>query len=432
MKDFQEISIFWFRRDLRLKDNCGLHHALNASFPVLCVFIFDDAILSELNNDDPRVDFIYQQLQAIDADLKLHSSSLLIKKGNVRDVWQELINKYTVRQVFVNHDYEPYAIGRDKQITSLLKQNNIKFHTYKDQVIFEKDEILKADASPYVVYTPYKNKWLQRFSDHDLQEFESSVTDNFAKLCFDFPNMKSLGFRPSTIKVPDFNLADLSFYEERRDYPSLDYSSKLSTHLRFGTISIRSVIREIVYHSKFLNELIWREFFMQILYHFPDNEKFNFKRNYDFVQWRNNEEEFAAWKNGMTGYPIVDAGMRELKATGLMHNRVRMICAGFLCKHLLIDWRWGEAYFASKLLDYELASNNGNWQWAAGTGCDAAPYFRIFNPLIQAKKFDADEKYIRKWIPEYGTPSYPLPIVDHKFAGERAIKTYKQALSARQ
>ena len=251
---------------------------------------------------------------------------------------------------------------------------------------------------------------------------------HFAKLEFNLPSLKELGFIRSSIKVHAYDISQLDNYDEVRNFPALNQTSFLSPHLRFGTVSIRKVVKQTVSNQSFLSELIWREFFMQILYHFKEVVHSNFRRKYDHIEWRNNAAEFESWKNGATGFPMVDAGMRELNATGYMHNRVRMVVAGFLCKHLLIDWRWGEAYFAKKLLDYELSSNNGNWQWAAGTGCDAAPYFRVFNPTTQIKKFDPEMTYINKWIPELNALSYPSPIVDHKTARERAIAMYKRGI----
>ena len=353
--------------------------------------------------------------------------SLLCLKGNPKEVWKYLIDQYKIDSVYINKDYEPYAIQRDNETANLLKVNNIKLYRFKDQVIFEESEILKNDGKPYTIFTPYKNKWLQNFKPEPKKD--KININNFITSNFHFPTYEELNFCKSNIEVKSFQITILNDYENTRDIPSLDSTSYLSPHLRFGTISIRQVISTLTKNNEvFLSELIWREFFMQILYHFPHVVHKNFKSKYDGILWRNNEVEFDKWCNGTTGYPMVDAGMRQLNQTGYMHNRIRMITAGFLCKHLLIDWRWGEAYFASKLLDYDLSANNGNWQWAAGTGCDAAPYFRIFNPTSQLKKFDKKLLYVKKWVPEVLTQKYPLPVVDHQLARERALKAYKSGI----
>ena len=424
-----KISVFWFRRDLRLSDNTALHNALKSKNKVLPIFIFDDEILDGLPNDDPRVSFIYETLFQLDTLLKRKGSSLLVKKGNPIAIWKQLLLDYNVETVYVNKDYEPYAIKRDIIINDLLISNNIDFLKFKDQVVFEENEIVKKDGLPYTVYTPYKNKWLLNFNNVlDIQTYECSSI-NYYQYNYKFPTINEIGFQESEIKVKPYNLSSVFEYDKIRDYPFQDKTSYLSPYLRFGLVSIREVVTyALKTNATFLNELIWREFFMQIIFHFPRVVTESFKKKYDAIPWRNNELEFQKWCDGETGYPMVDAGMRELNATGYMHNRVRMITAGFLCKHLLIDWRWGEAYFAKKLLDYELSSNNGNWQWAAGTGCDSAPYFRVFNPIIQLKKFDGDLLYINKWIKNYNELTYPLPIVDHKIARERALKTYKSGL----
>ncbi len=424
----EKIVLFWFRRDLRLEDNHGLNQALKSGYPVLPLFIFDEHIIDELKQDDPRLNFIYDSLAAIHAELKSHSSGLLCIKGKPKEIWNRLTEEYDIHAAYTNEDYEPYAIQRDKNVTDLLQLKNISFHSFKDQVIFEKDEVIKQDGHPYTVYTPYKNKWLEKFHDGMLKDFKVDAWNAYLKISIDFPTRNDLGISKSSIEVLSYNLSVVSDYENTRNIPAIQGTSSLSPHLRFGTVSIREMVSKAQSNSTFLSELIWREFFMQILYHFPKVVDHNFKQKYDGIQWRNNEAEFEKWKKGETGYPIVDAGMRELNATGYMHNRVRMITAGFLCKHLLIDWRWGEAYFAEKLLDYELSANNGNWQWSAGTGCDAAPYFRIFNPTEQVKKFDPELKYIRKWVTDLDDLTYPLPIVEHKFARERALKVYKEGI----
>lgn len=421
-------SIFWFRRDLRLEDNTALFEALSQKNNILPIFIFDDNILNELPADDPRVHFIYKTLRAINKKLRKKGSSLLLLKGDPVRVWKDLIHTYSVDSVFVNKDYEPYALNRDRELARILAEQGIELLSFKDQVIHEESDIMKADQTPYNVFTPYKNKWLKLYKP---QKVNPEITfANFHKENFAFPEMEELGLKSSNITVRDFNLANIGQYEENRNYPGLDSGTYLGPHLRFGTISIRQLISQLNMNRDqvFLSELIWREFFMQILFHFPQLVTHNFRSKYDGIQWLNREEDFKKWTSGNTGYPMVDAGIRQLNETGYMHNRVRMVCAGFLCKHLLIDWRLGESYFAKKLLDYELSSNNGNWQWAAGTGCDAAPYFRVFNPMEQLKKFDKNEFYIRKWIPELDYREYPSPIVDHKFARNRALETYRNGI----
>ncbi|MBS9768777.1 MAG: deoxyribodipyrimidine photo-lyase [Flavobacteriaceae bacterium] len=424
-----KISVFWFRRDLRLEDNVGLYKALLSGNKVLSIFIFDDEILEHLPKNDARVSFIYKALFEMDKTLKQNDSSLLIQKGNPLEIFKKITQKYTVQKVFTNTDYEPYATQRDAEIKAFLNTKNIDFESYKDQVIFEKNEVVKNNGQPYTVYTPYKNKWLQQFhSDNYLEEYPIHF-DHFYRFTAEFPSLEQLGFEKSTIKVKPYSFDALKTYDQTRDFPAKDTTSYLSPYLRFGLVSVRKTVKKALeLNETFLSELIWREFFMQILWHFPKVVTDNFRGKYDGIPWRNNEAEFQAWKEGKTGYPLVDAGMRELNKTGYMHNRVRMITAGFLCKHLLIDWRWGEAYFAEKLLDYDLSANNGNWQWASGTGCDASPYFRVFNPETQLKKFDKKLEYIRKWIEDFDELTYPQPIVEHKMARERAIETYKMAL----
>lgn len=429
-----EVSVFWFRRDLRLEDNIGLFHALNSSNPVLPVFIFDTEILSSFKKDDARVSFIYDQLKQLQEKLIALGSSVAVYHGKPLDIFRKLSIDYKINAVFTNRDYEPYARIRDKEIGDFLTANHIKFHLFKDQVIFEKNEIVKHDGQAYVVYTPYMKLWKQRFREKGLGIRDLVNPGNFIQnKKLPFPELKDIGFEPSAIKVPAFELSEMTIanYEAQRNYPYLDSTSRIGPHLRFGTVSIRKVVQKVAEdkNETFLQELIWREFFMQILYHYPKTVTESFKPKYDRITWRNNEAEFELWKKGRTGYPIIDAGMRQLNATGFMHNRVRMLTASFLCKHLLIDWRWGEAYFAEKLLDYELSSNVGNWQWGAGSGVDAAPYFRIFNPLTQVKDYDKDELYIKKWVHEYDTPDYPDMMVDHKEARERALRVYKEALA---
>ena len=372
--------------------------------------------------------FIYNQLRKINEELQSYGSSLLVLKGDPKSVFEKLISKYKINTVFSNEDYEPYALDRDRKVTEYLKHQDIFHKQYKDQVVFSPLEILKDDGNPYTVYTPYKNKWLSKFRENPISIHDEMNVVNFHNHFFDFPTIEQLGFEFSKIQVRDYTLKILDSYKENRDIPYNDQTSYLSVHLRFGTVSVREIINQLKGNEVFLSELIWREFFMQILYNFPHVVNNSFKSKYDKIEWRNNKEEFKKWCEGKTGYPIVDAGMRQLNQTGYMHNRVRMIVAGFLCKHLLIDCRWGEKYFAKKLLDYELSSNNGNWQWAAGTGCDAAPYFRIFNPFTQQKKFDKEFKYVKRWIDDFNEDDYLEYIVDHKEARERALICYKSAL----
>ncbi|CAN5386275.1 deoxyribodipyrimidine photo-lyase [soil metagenome] len=431
----EKTAVFWFRRDLRLQDNTGLFQALLDNHHVVPLFIFDTNILENLEKDDARVSFIHQNLQKLREQLQQKGSSLAILHGKPLEVFQQLTKIYNVAAVYTNHDYEPYARERDARIEKFLTSKNIPYHSFKDQVIFEKNEIVKADGNPYVVYTPYMRLWKEKFRATKLQVFDISAHfDNFVK-DKNLPNLdlQDIGFAPSTISIPPFNasISILKEYEAKRNYPAIEGTSRLGPHLRFGTVSIREMVKlaSAEKNETFLQELIWREFFMQILYHFPHTVTQSFKRKYDKIPWRNYETEFGLWKSGRTGFPLVDAGMRQLNETGFMHNRVRMLVASFLCKHLLIDWRWGEAYFAEKLLDYELASNVGNWQWAAGSGVDAAPYFRIFNPTTQIRDYDKHQEYIKKWVKEYETEAYPEMMVDHKEARERALQVYKEALS---
>ncbi|MBS2212235.1 deoxyribodipyrimidine photo-lyase [Carboxylicivirga mesophila] len=423
-----KITIHWFRRDLRLDDNTALNAALNSPYPVLPVFIFDTKIIEELPSDDARISFIYQQLNNINQYLqKRFKSCILIKYGDPLEQWQKLLTEYNIGEVHFNRDYEPYALQRDQAITDLLSKKGIKVSSHKDHVIFEAQEVLKKDGSPYTVYTPYKKQWLSYFNNENCRVTPVN-NGNLLEAKTSLPALSSFGFQSSSISIPAWNFDNIPDYAANRDIPYLDHTSHLGPHLRFGTISIRQAIAQSSGSDVFLSELIWREFFMQIMVHFPQVIVHNFKRKYDGIQWQNNQADFQRWCNGQTGYPLVDAGMRQLNQTGFMHNRVRMVCASFLCKHLLIDWRWGESYFAQKLLDYELASNNGNWQWAAGTGCDAAPYFRVFNPTEQQRKFDPEFKYIRRWINEFDSFDYASPMVEHKSARLRALDAYKSAL----
>jgi len=432
----EKVNIFWFRRDLRLDDNLGFYKALHGKFPVLPLFIFDSEILNELPKDDARITFIFETLQKMRNELQKHGSSLAMYHGKPEEVFKKVISEFEIQNVITNHDYEPYAKKRDEEIEKLLVEREIGFYTFKDQVIFEKDEIVKDDGEPYIVYTPYMKRWKEKFK----KEFDEKIyyTAEFLKNLHQnsrLPNLSlsDIGFKKAKIEIPKYDVTPTTIqeYENRRNFPAEDATSHLGPHLRFGTVSIRKMIKKATAEKNevFWQELIWREFFMQILWHFPETVDNAFKKKYDRIEWRSNEDEFKKWQEGKTGYPLVDAGMRQLNETGYMHNRVRMVVASFLCKHLMIDWRWGEAYFAEKLLDYELSSNIGNWQWAAGTGVDAAPYFRIFNPTTQIEKFDKDYIYIKKWVAEYGTNGYSEKMVDHKEARERCLRVYKKALS---
>lgn len=434
MKD--TVNIFWFRRDLRLDDNVGFYNALKSEHPVLPIFIFDEEILKKLPKDDARISFIYETLQKMRTKLEdKNTSSIAMFHGEPATIYKELLEKYNIDTVFTNRDYEPYAKERDDKIQQLLNDNNVKFKTFKDQVIFEQNEVTKKDGLPYVVYTPYMKVWKEQFKTYTLDFY---YTSSFLKNLIqnkELPNLSlsDIGFIKSKQKIKKHIVTPslIQNYEDTRNFPAQDSTSKLGPHLRFGTVSIRKMIEKAITEKNeiFWQELIWREFFMQILWHFPHTSKKSFKAKYDRIEWRNNEAEFLKWCNGETGYPLVDAGMRQLNETGFMHNRIRMLVGSFLCKHLLIDWRWGEAYFAEKLHDYEMASNIGNWQWVAGSGVDAAPYFRIFNPTTQIKKFDNDLAYIKKWVPDFQEFTYPKEMVDHKEARERCLATYKEALN---
>lgn len=427
------MNVFWFRRDLRLDDNAGLFLALQQIEGVLPIFLFDTSILNQLPKDDARVSFIHEQLENIQRQLSSIGKSLAVFYGTPNEVFEKITTEQNITAVYTNTDYEPYARKRDLDLYQLFKVRNIDFISCKDQVIFEKSEVTKDDGLPYVVYTPYSKKWKECFKNTSLTFYASEkYVHKIAAHGYPFLSLHDIGFEKSKIAVTPFDVSEnlIHNYEATRNFPALNKTSYLGIYLRFGAVSIRKMVAKAIQdkNETFWNELIWREFFMQILWHFPHTKSSSFRPKYDAIAWDNNEELFKKWCEGKTGYPFVDAGMRELNATGHMHNRVRMIVASFLCKHLLIDWRWGETYFATKLLDYEQASNVGNWQWAAGSGVDAAPYFRIFNPTEQIKKFDKDLKYIKKWIPELETSLYPKPIVDHKEARERCLRVYKQAV----
>lgn len=433
----EPIAIFWFRRDLRLHDNRGLFHALTGDLPVVPLFIADTNILEDLPSGDARVTFIHEQLKHVNEQLKMHGSSLTVEHGRPEEVWTRLLKTLNIRKVYTNNDYEPYARERERNIAALLAAHDINFKCYKDHVLTERDEVMKKNGQPYTVFTPYSRRWLEVVDD---KAFDPAPSEKYCRRFLpvqhrDIPLLEEWGFRKSDVTVKKARISDdqLLKYASWRDVPAEDSTTRLGAHLRFGTFSIREVAAKAKKLSQvLLNQMIWREFYQMILWHYPQVTDRNFDRRYDDLEWRNDEGDFQAWCEGKTGYPIVDAGMRQLNQTGYMHNRVRMVTASFLSKHLLIDWRWGEAYFAEKLLDYELATNNGSWQWAAGTGADAAPYFRIFNPFRQAERFDPEMKYIRQWVPELNTPAYPETIVDHQTARERAIKTFKRASDSKE
>ncbi|MFC4211533.1 cryptochrome/photolyase family protein [Pedobacter lithocola] len=432
--DNSGISILWFRRDLRLEDNAAFYHALKSNFPVLPLFIFDKNILDKLPETDARVTFIYDTICDIKEELQSKGSDLLIKYGKPEDVWPEVLKTYEVKEVYTNHDYEPYARERDDNMVEFLTSEKITFKTFKDQVIFEKGEISKADKTPYTVFTPFYKQWHAKLNDFYTKPYPTTkyFKNLFQTKNLSVPTLKEMGFERSKLEFPKLNYKNkLADYAKERDYPALDSTTHIGLHLRFGTLSIRKAAKDAIdaKSTVWLSELAWREFYMMIIWHFPYAATNSFKKQYDKIKWRNDEKEFKSWCEGDTGYPLVDAGMRQMNETGWMHNRVRMVVASFLSKHLLIDWRWGEAYFAEKLLDYEMASNVGGWQWAAGSGNDAAPYFRVFNPELQMKRFDPKFEYIKKWVPEFGTKKYAQPLVEHTFARERVLKVFKEALS---
>ena len=432
----RKVTIFWFRRDLRLEDNCGLYRAHWENYPVQPVFIFDTDILGNLKNKrHARVEFIHGEISRLQDELRQRGTAMDVRAGKPLEVWKSLCADYAIHAVWANRDYEPYARARDREIYSFLQDKGIPFWTRKDHTIFEEDEIIKNDGSPYVVYTPYSKTWRKLLNAEQVKRYPSEAQTHWVRTGVKrMPGLPQLGFAPAGIAFPSREPDEsiIRNYHKTRDIPSLQGTTRMGVHLRFGTVSTRRLAGIAhLNNDKYLGELIWRDFYQAILWHFPHVTERNFNSRYDDIRWRNNPEEFDRWCAGETGYPIVDAGMRELNKTGYMHNRLRMITASFLCKHLLIDWRWGEAWFADKLLDYELASNNGGWQWAASTGVDAAPYFRIFNPYAQADRFDKDRKYIHQWVPEYATSDYPAPIVDHKTARVRALTVYREAIKTK-
>lgn len=431
----QSVNIFWCRRDLRLEDNAALYYALKGDKPVVPVFVFDTNILNLLEDKaDKRVAFIHAALEAMQQQLTIIGSTLEVFSSTPLEAYKKLFEKYKIEKVFANHDYEPYALEREKIITDFLKSKGATLHTFKDHVILEKNEVLKDDGKPYTVFTPYSRKWKAVLTPFHLKPYpiQKYFANFFKQPALAIPSLHQIGFIKTEAMFPSKHLDEAIAvkYKEQRDYPGIKGTSQLGVHLRFGTISIRQLAALGKHLSEtYLNELIWRDFYHMILWHFPHVGKGKtFKPDYDTIEWRHDNGEFEKWCNGQTGYPIVDAGMRELNETGYMHNRVRMIVASFLTKHLLLDWRLGEAYFAKKLLDFDLAANNGGWQWAAGSGCDAAPYFRVFNPYLQTQKFDPQFTYIKKWVPEFQEFSYPKPIVEHDVARKRCLEVYAAAL----
>ena len=436
MAQTNAVTIFWFRRDLRLDDNAGLYHALKEGKNVLPLFIFDTEILDKLNDrSDKRVQFIHQELERLNDELIKFGSSLLVKAGKPLELWEEILKEYTVANVYTNRDYEPYAQQRDEEVKKLLKKHKSSLFFYKDQVIFEMNEVLKDDGKPYTVFTPYSRKWKLKLSPFYYKSYPTlKYSKHFFKCTpLNAPPLKSIGFSKTDFEFPARVVSNevVKNYTDRRDFPAVHGTSRLGIHLRFGTLSVRKLLAYALERNEtFVNELIWRDFYQMILFQFPKVVNHAFKPDYDQIAWENDEAKFKAWCEGKTGYPLVDAGMRELNTTGYMHNRVRMVVASFLTKHLLIDWRWGEAYFAEKLLDFDLAANNGGWQWASGSGTDAAPYFRVFNPQLQMERFDPELKYVKHWVPEFGSKDYPAPIVSHTEAREKVLQVYKEALTA--
>jgi deoxyribodipyrimidine photo-lyase len=432
--DKTPVTLFWFRRDLRLHDNAGLYQALKSANPVLCVFIFDRDILDKLEDrDDARVTFIFNNINKLKEELQEQGSSLLIKYDRPEQAFENILAEYNVAALYTNRDYEPYAKQRDGRIGEILQGKGIVFKTFKDHVIFEREEVVKDDQKPYTVFTPYKKRWMKTVNDFYLKAYptEKYFTNLYQTRPLGNISLTEMGFTPSSLQFPETEYQHIiDDYAKNRDFPAKKGTSRIGLHLRFGTVSIREAARTSFNREQtWLGELIWREFYIMELDFFPDTERYAYRPAFDRIEWRNDENEFDAWCKGETGYPLVDAGMRELNATGFMHNRVRMIAASFMVKHLLIDWRWGEHYFARKLLDYEAATNIGSWQWVAGSGTDVMPYFRIFNPEAQLKKFDQQFAYTKKWVPEYGTSQYPKPIVDNKEGKERALKVYRAAVA---
>ncbi|MDP3679050.1 MAG: deoxyribodipyrimidine photo-lyase [Methylotenera sp.] len=467
-----EKSLVWFRRDLRDFDHAALYHALKHSAQVYCAFVFDTEILDKLTDKaDRRVAFIWESVRELKAALQNKGGDLIVLHGRAADEIPTLANTLQVQAVFTNHDYEPSAIARDLLVEAQLQTSNIAFHHYKDQVIFEKDEVLTMTGKSYSVFTPYKNRWLNTVNDfylkaypvdaylHHLAKPETNDLISLELLGFQRTNLSHMrlptGMSGSAELFADFS-ERIQRYKEARDFPAVKGVSYLSVHLRFGTISIRHLVRTALQlggagAETWASELIWRDFYFQILHHHPQlADGKAFKPEFEALPFPNNPDYFQAWCDGKTGYPLVDAAMRQLNNTGFMHNRLRMVAASFLVKDLLIDWRWGERYFAEKLIDFDFSANNGGWQWAASTGCDAQPWFRIFNPITQSEHFDANGRFIRKYVTELVNCNdkeihapwlmpplrqtaintvvgrdYPQPIVDHASQRALALVLYK-------
>ena len=472
-----ESALVWFRRDLRDYDHAALYHALKAAERVYCVFVFDTDILDRLNDKaDRRVEFIWESVRELKAALQEKSGDLIVRHGCAAEILPALATELGVKAVYANRDYELAANERDEAVAKTLKQQGIAFHAFKDQVIFERGEILTQAGRPYGVFTPYKNAWLRTLEDFYVRPYpvDRYISHLAQHSSDDMPSLEAIGFERTNLhalKIPigmtggkrlfDEFLDRIDQYKEARDFPAVKGPSYLSVHLRFGTVSIRHLARtawrmEGRGAETWLSELIWRDFYFQVLHHHPQLAAGRaFHSEFEHIAFPNDEALFQAWCEGRTGYPLVDAAMRQINQTGYMHNRLRMVAASFLVKDLLIDWRWGERYFAEKLIDYDFAANNGGWQWAASTGCDAQPWFRIFNPVTQSEKFDAQGKFIRKYVPELARCNdkeihapwlisadrqqtlglaigrdYPLPVIDHAVQRERALELYKAAKPA--
>ncbi len=471
-----DAALFWFRRDLRVTDNAGLYRALKAARRVFCVFVFDREILDALpSRRDRRVEFIHQSIAELKDSLRKLGGDLIVHHARADEAIPLLARELKVDAVFTNEDYEPMAIARDARVRESLREHDTGFHTFKDTVIFEKDEILTQAGGTYSVFTPYKNAWLKNLDDYQLKPYPVATyakhlaapkmkleMPSLAQLGFETTNLNSLGIaggEAAAATLRDDFVGRIDDYREARDFPAVRGVSYLSVHNRFGTISIRELAA--IAHAEtlrkknagaetWLSELIWRDFYFQIIYHHPHAARSAFRPEYDAIRWPNDAALFAAWREARTGYPIIDAAMRQINESGYMHNRLRMIVASFLTKDLLIDWRYGEKYFADHLNDFDLSANNGGWQWAASTGCDAQPYFRIFNPVTQSERFDPKGKFIRRYLPElkdvpdkfihapWTLPpleqqarglligrDYPAPVVDHALQRDKALTLYK-------
>ena len=469
----QQAALVWFRRDLRCEDHAALHAALTAHRQVFCTFVFDTDILERLpSRHDRRVEFIWASVRELALRLKAAGGGLTVLHGSAQVEVPALAARLGVGAVYANHDYEPQAVARDQHVARSLKEHGIAFWTRKDQVIFEKDEVLTRGGTPFSVFTPYKKAWLAKIEPYFVKSYPvdrwcarlaappEAHMPSLAVLGFASTDLDSLGIAPGMSGArslfEDF-MARIHAYDERRDFPAVKGPSYLSVHLRFGTISVRELARAALEApgtgpAAWLNELVWRDFYFMILHHFPHVVHRAFRAAFDALSFENDERLFAAWCEGRTGYPLVDAAMRQLNRTGYMHNRLRMLTASFLVKDLLVDWRWGERYFAERLNDFDLAANNGGWQWAASTGCDAQPYFRIFNPVTQSRRFDPDGRFIRRYVTELagcddaaihapwlmgseeqkkagviiGT-DYPAPVIDHGEARRKALALYARA-----